>query len=97
MRKNSLRDLARHYPAQLFSSRPPQVCDAAEFAQQPLRRPRPNAGNITKRGFRLPLAAALAMKAYGKSMRLVANLLDQMQHWRVAVQNAGLIFLAEDV
>ena len=46
---------------------------------------------------RLAFAAALAMERNGKSVRLVANLLNQVQNGRVALQNNGFIFLAQNV
>jgi len=45
----------------------------------------------------LPLAAPLAMKADRETMRFVANLLDQMKHRGVAIENARFVFLAENV
>src|SRR5712664_1558064 len=97
MQKNSLCDLGRHDPAQLFSTGPPQVRDAAEFPQQLLDRPRPDTWNVAKGRFRLPLAAALPMKADREAMRFVTNLLDQVEHRRVALQNAGFVFLPQNV
>src|SRR5260370_13937459 len=97
MRKDGLRDLGRHDPSQLFSTRPPQVCDASEFPQQLLNRPWPDTWNVAKGRFRLPFAAALAVKADREAMRFVANLLDEVQHRRVALQNAGFVFLPQNV
>jgi len=37
------------------------------------------------------------MEAYGETMRFVANLLNQVQDGRMAIQNAWFIFLAEDI
>src|SRR5581483_10312023 len=45
----------------------------------------------------LALGAALAMERDGKTMRFVANLLDQVQDGRVAVEHERLIFLPVDV
>src|SRR6266481_7898901 len=97
MRQNRLRDFSWNQSTQLFYARSPQVRDAAKFAQQLLDRARSDSGNIAQHCLRLPLAAPLAMEGDAETMRLVANLLDQMQHRRVTVQDARVIFLAEDI
>ena len=70
------------------------LCDAPKLLQQFLRRPRSDAGNVVKRAAGLPFAAALTMKRHSEAVRLVANLLNQVEYRRVALQNDGLVFLA---
>src|SRR5260370_7217674 len=93
MRKDGLRDLGRHDPSQLFSTRPPQVCDASEFPQQLLNRPWPDTWNVAKGRFRLPFSAALAVKADPEAMRFVSNLLDKFQHLPLPPQHPPFLFL----
>src|SRR5260370_22286478 len=97
MRKDGLRDLGRHDPSQLFSTRPPQVCDASEFPQQLLNRPWPDTWNVAKGRFRLPFSAALAVKADREAMRFVAHLLDGVQQPRAALPDAAFFFLPPNV
>src|SRR5260370_14121045 len=97
MRKDGLRDLGRHDPSQLFSTRPPQVCDASEFPQQLLNRPWPDTWNVAKGRFRLPFSAALAVKADREAVRFVANLLDEVHHPRLAPPHARVLLLTRKV
>src|SRR5713101_7300445 len=97
MRQNPFCDSRRNHTAQSFYPSALQVGDAAEFAQQLLNRSRADSGDIAKRGLGLPLAATLAMEGHREAMCFVANLLNQMQHRRMAIENAGLVFLAENV
>ena len=57
----------------------------------------PTPGTSLKRRLGLALAATQAVEGYGEAMGFVANLLDEMQHRRVAIENARLVFLAVDV
>ncbi len=45
----------------------------------------------------MALSAPLAVERHREAVRLVADLLDEVQHGRVALQNDGLIFLAQHV
>src|SRR5690349_21905801 len=87
VREHFFRAGFRNNLAQLLDSRALNIRDAAEFAQQALRRARPHSGNFQQRRRSLPLAAALAVEGNREAMRFVANLLDQMQNWRMPLQD----------
>ncbi len=58
---------------------------------------RPDARDAIESGFCLPFGAAFAVKGDGKTVGLIADLLDEMQHRGVMFKNDGLVFLAENV
>ena len=88
---------SRDDPAQFFEAGAADVRNAAKFAQELLRGARTNAGNTIQCGFCLARGAALAVEGYGKAMRLVANLLNEMKYGRMMLKDNGLVLLAEDV
>jgi hypothetical protein len=97
MSQNFLSAFPRYYATQPFDSRAMYIRDAAKFPQQPLRRQPPNPWNIPKRRLSLPFAATQAVKRHRKAVRLITNLLNQMQHRRMMIQHARLIFLPVDI
>ena len=66
------------------------------FKQTP-RRTCPYARNLQK--FRRAVAhlPAFAMKGYGKTVSLVSNELNEMQHRRVVIESNGIFLLSVDV
>ena len=74
-----------------------KIGDAAEFAEEALGGFWADAGNFEERGGGLALGAALAMKCDGEAMGFVTDLLDQMKHGRVTIENNWFALLAEDV
>src|ERR1700693_6037812 len=97
MSENFLRAFPRYDATQPRHSRAMYIRDAAKLPQQPLRRQRPDPWNIPKRRLGLPFPATQAVKRYGKAVRLIANLLNHMQHRGMMIQHARLIFLPIDV
>src|ERR1700694_4470594 len=80
MRQDLLCTFTRDNTAQFLQSGPLNIGHASKFLQEFLRRLRPHSRDIAQCRFRLPFAAPLAVKRKGKPVRLVANLLDQMEH-----------------
>src|SRR5207248_1357443 len=78
-RENFFGIFPRNNRAQFFHASSLNVGDASEFLQQFLSRSWSDAGDFVERTLRLPLSAALAVKGHCEAMRLVANLLDQME------------------
>src|SRR5581483_3026267 len=70
---------------------------APEVLQQPPRGALANAGDLSQFGRAVAHLAALAMKSNGKAVRLVTDLLDQVQHGGVPVEDHGLALLSEHV
>ena len=97
MCQNFLRAFSRNNAAQALDARALHIRHATKLPQQSLRRQRPNPWDIPKRRFGLPLSAPQAVKCHRKPVRLIANLLNQMQHRRMVIQHARLIFLPVDV
>src|SRR5438105_3487983 len=97
MREDFFSGFCRHDFAEFFDAGALQIGDAAKLTQQLLNGARPDAGNVAESGFCLTLAAAVAVKGHRETVCFIANLLDEMKHRGVAVQNAGLVFLAKDV
>src|SRR5256885_1824830 len=97
MRENFFGDFWRNDLAESLDSGPLQIGDAAELAEQFLNGAGTHAGDIAESGFCLALSAPLAVKGHGKAMRFIADLLNEMKHWGMAVENAGLVFLAKNI
>ena len=75
---------------QLRDPGPHQLRQAAELAQKLLTAFRTEARDVLQRRSIARPGAALAMAGDGKPMRLVANLLDQMQGRPMRIQSQGL-------
>lgn len=86
-----------HQAAQFFYRGTAQVGNAAIALQKLLGSAGANAGDVEQSGVGLAHGAALTMEGDGKAMGFVANLLDEMKNGRMAVENTGLVLLAEDV
>jgi hypothetical protein len=78
MLQNSFRTFPRNNPAQALDTRALHIRHATELPQQSLRRQRPDPRDIPKRRFCLPLSTPQAVKRHRKTVRLIANLLNQM-------------------
>ena len=74
-----------------------EASDAAETAQEFLSRTVTNSGDFGKGSAEAGLGAALTVEGDREAMSFVANLLDQMQHRRMMVEDHGLIFTTENV
>ena len=94
---NALRESRRHDSRDLLDAGGPQLRDAAEPPQELLRRARAHAGNVFQAGLNRALCPALAMKSYCEAVSFVADLLNQMQDWRMALQADWLVLLPEDI
>ena len=92
MREDALGAFSRDDSAKTFNASTADIGDAAEFTEKPLRGFWPDTGNIEKGGRGLSFAAALAVKRHSEAMRFVADLLDEMKNWRVAVEDDGFVF-----
>src|SRR5262249_22293387 len=88
---------SRNEGAQFFDASATDIGDAAEFSQESLSRSWPDSGDFAERALRLPFAAALAVKGDREAVCLIANLLNEVQHRRMVVQDDGFVFLAEDI
>ena len=71
--------------------------DATEAAKELLRGAVADAGNFSEGSADAAAGAALAVKRDGETVRLVANLLDQVQHGRVMIERDRIILLAVNV
>src|SRR2546427_11705770 len=89
-----LRALSRNDAAQFFQSRPLNIGHASKFPKQLLRRLRANAGDFTESGVRLAFPPPLPVKRHGKTVSLVADLLDEVEDWRMPLQNDRFVLLA---
>src|SRR5574337_147013 len=89
--------LTRNDAAEFLDSRAANIGHAAEFPQQLLRSARADARNFRELRVRLALRTALAMEGHREAMGFIANLLNQMQHRRMPVQNDRLLLLAGNV
>src|SRR6267378_4729422 len=97
MLEDFLRTFPRYKPAQSSHSCPLKIGNTSKFLQQFLRGPCPHSRNILKRCFRLTLAAPLPVEGDGEPVSLVSDLLNQMEHGRMTLQNEGFVLLAQDV
>ena len=70
---------------------------AAKVFQQSARCARAYAGNFQQFGGAVAHLATLAMKGHGKAVGLIANELNQVQHWRVMIERDRIFFLPVDV
>ena len=82
---------------QLLQGRAPYLVEAAELAQELLRRALPDARDFQQLGSDRALAAAPAVEGDRKAVGLVADLLDHAQNRIEAVQADRIVLLAEDV
>src|SRR5580704_9548220 len=73
-----------------------EASDAAETAQEFLSRTVTNSGDFGKGSAEAGLGAALTVEGDREAMSFVANLLDQMQHGRVVVEDEGDLFFFGD-
>ena len=65
--------------------------------QQPLPRPRPNAGNVIQFAHAVAHLAAFAVVAHRKAVALITDLLDYMQHRRAPVEHHRIVLLSMHV
>jgi hypothetical protein len=79
--------------AQFVYRRSPQVGDASVGLQEPLGSPWPNARDVQECAFGLAGSSTLAVEGDGKTVGFVANLLDQVQYGRMAVEHDRFVFL----
>src|SRR5215472_19375656 len=75
----------------------PQARDAAEAAQQLLRGALADTGYFNERRSDAVLRSPLAVESDREAMRLVSDLLNQVQHRRVAFERIRLVFVAEHI
>jgi hypothetical protein len=94
VRGNALRKRLGNHPGDLLDAGGTQLRDASKAPQKLLRGARANPGNILKARLNRSFGAALPVKADRKPMRFVADLLNQMEYRRMALQADGLILLA---
>ena len=73
------------------------AADAAEVFQQALAGARADAGDGVQFGVAVAHLAALAVVGDGEAVGFVADLLDEVQHGRAAVEDDGVGLLAVDV
>src|SRR5579871_3613275 len=71
-----------------------EVGNAAELAEKLAGGGWADAGNLAEGSVGLALAPTEAMESDGEAMSFVANLLDQVENRRMAVQFDGFVFLA---
>ncbi len=83
--------------AEPLDARSLNVGHAPEFAQEFLGGTRTDAGNFAQGRLGLALAATEPVEGNGEAVGLVANLLDEVEDWGVAVEYAGFVFLAENI
>src|SRR5260370_11738982 len=95
--ENFLRVLSRNDAAQFFQPGSLNIGYAPKFVQEFLRRLSTHPGDFTQGSLRLPLSSPLPVKRYRKTVGLVANLLNQVQHRRMPLQHDRLIFLPQHV
>jgi hypothetical protein len=77
--KDALGLRARHHGGKVFHSELAQPRNASEPAQKLLSRPRTHAGNLQKFAADLAAAAPLPVKGDGEAMRLIPDLLYEVQ------------------
>src|SRR5882672_3319130 len=94
---NARRESRRDDSRDLLDAGGPQLRDAAEPPQELLRRSRAHAGNVFQAGLNRAPRPALAMKSYREAVSFVADLLNQMQDWRMALQVDRLVLLPEHI
>lgn len=94
MRKHAFCAFPRDDFAQAFNSRAANIGDAAKFTEKTLCGLRADTGNFKKHGTGLAFGPALTVECDGESVSFVADLLDEMEDWRMAVKNNRLVFLA---
>src|SRR5579862_4819401 len=85
-RKYPLRLGARKLRGEILHRQFLEPCDASEFAQQFASCPLANARNFGERSAQPPAGSPLAVEGDCEPMRFVTNLLDQLQHGRVAIE-----------
>src|SRR6202007_2766305 len=74
-----------------------QSRDASEFSQEFACRALANTGNFRQRSAQPPAGSPPAVESDRKTMCLITNLLDQLQHGRVPVENDRLVLAPENV
>ena len=74
-----------------------QGADAAEVGEEALARGRAYAGDVVEFAGAVAHFAAFAVVADRETMRLVADLLDDVEDGRAAVEDDGIVFLTVDV
>src|SRR5579884_645270 len=97
MNQHFFRRALRNHLAQFFQAGATKIGDAAEFAQQALGGARADSGNLQQRRRGLALAAALTVEGDGEAVSFIANLLNQVQDGRMALQDDRFVFLAVHV
>ena len=95
--QNRARLPRRNDLGQLFEAGLADAGHAAEPPQQFSRGGRADPRQVEQLAAHLPAAAALAVEANSEAMRLVPNLLDQVQQGRMPLQPYRLVFLPQHV
>jgi hypothetical protein len=85
---------ARDYGGQGLRGCLLHVAKASEVREQALAGLRANTGDVQKLGIAVAHGAALAVIADGEAVTLIADELDQMEHWGAAVEDDWLVFVA---
>jgi len=88
---------ARKLGSEVFDRQFPQPCYASKFAEEFAGGNFADSGNFGQRSAQPPARSTLPVEGDRKPMRFVANLLDQLKHRRVAVENDRLILAPEDI
>src|SRR4029077_6391856 len=96
MLDNTRRDRPRYNAGEIFGAGKSHASDTAEFAQQFLHGSRTDARNFVELGFQGSARAALAVKTNGKTVRFIADLLNQMQQGRMFFEANRFVLLAEN-
>src|SRR3954447_2736960 len=65
--------------------------------EQTARGVRPYAGDFQQLGRAIANLPALAMEGHSEAVRLVADHLDQVEHWRMVIEGDGIFLLAVNV
>src|SRR5438445_3960189 len=80
----------------IFGAGEAHAGDASEFAKQLLHGARTHARDLVEFSLQRSARTALAVETDGEAVRLVPDLLDQMQQRRMPFQAYRFIFLAEN-
>src|SRR5471032_381909 len=84
------------HPRQILDTRSQHALKSTEVLQEPLAAPRPHGGNLLEARRRARLAAARAVARDREAVRLVADLLDEMQRRMIGRQAARLVLAGHE-
>src|SRR5476649_2804556 len=79
------------HASQILDTRSQHALKSTEVLEEPLAAPRPHRGNLLEAGRRARLAAARAVARDREAVRLVADLLDEMQRRMIGRESPRLV------